>query len=81
MSEITTPKDILEDMLRDLSFKPFGNRWQRWFFKFSCWTLGLDLAFILGAVVAFQVWGAKLPAPIVLLVFRGLPTISLLCDG
>jgi hypothetical protein len=49
MSEITTPKDILEDTLRDLLFKPFGNRWQRWFFKFACWTL-------------HSYWGQSLPS-------------------
>jgi hypothetical protein len=76
MSGITTPKNILEDILRELSFKPFVNRWQRWFFKFAGWTLGLDLAFMFGAVVGFQVWGAKLPVPILLLVTLGLPTIS-----
>jgi hypothetical protein len=76
MREITTPKNILEDMLRELSFKPFVNRWQRWFFKVAFWTMVLSIITMVVGVVSFQVWGAKLPAPILLLGILGLPPIS-----
>jgi hypothetical protein len=55
MSEITTQKNILEDILRELSYKTFGNRWQRWFFKVTFWIMMLNVITLAVAVVSFQV--------------------------
>jgi hypothetical protein len=78
MSGITTPKNILEDILRELSYKTFGNRWQRWFIKLASWTMGLYVITSAGAFVAFKFMEAKLPGLILLRVTEALVVISVL---
>jgi hypothetical protein len=68
MSEIATPKNILEDILRELSYRPFVNSWQRPFMKVALWTLALLIVAVIGTIIAFQVWGIKSPD----IVIRGL---------